>query len=80
MKLAELEDLIEEIERWHKIRGGLNVKRSTEKRKPMVMETLPWVLEALYDYRSVLVEKEAFSEEPEGTRKWTTQEILEGAG
>ena len=77
MKLAELEDLIEEIERWHKIRGGLNVKRSTEKRKPMVMETLPWVLKALYDYRSVLMEIE-----PEGTIQcaWTTKEILEGAG
>jgi len=79
MKLAELEDLIVEIERWHKIRGGLNVKRSTEKRKPMVMETLPWVLEALYDYRKVLYK--VAIEEPKGkSHEWTPAEIIAQEG
>ena len=75
MVIEELEDLIKDIECWHRVRGGLNKKRAREDRKPMVMETLPWVLEALNDYRDLLLDV------PENVkREWTVDEILEHAG
>ena len=72
MILEELEDLIVEINHWHKIRGGLNKKRARDDRKPMVMETLPWVLKALYDYRAVLYVND--------NRNRAAEKILESAG
>ncbi len=79
MVIEELEDLIKDIERWHRVRGGLNKKRARDDRKPMVMETLPWVLEALCDYRKVLY-KAAIEESKGKSREWTPAEILEHAG
>ena len=79
MVIEQLEDLIRDIECWHRVRGGLNKKRARWDRKPMVMETLPWVLEALYDYRKVLY-KVAIEESKGKSHEWTPAETLEHAG
>ena len=61
MDVIELDDLIEDVKTWHRVRVGLNKKRG---RKPLVMDTLPWVLEALIEYRAVLVARETFDIKP----------------
>ena len=72
MVIEELEDLIKDIEHWHRIRGALNRKRAREDRKSMVMGTLPSVLQALNDYRDLL------SGVPENmNREWTIRELLD---
>ncbi len=82
MTLEELETLIEEVENWHKVRGGLNKK---PRKKPLVMDTLPWVLVALNNYRDLLLAGAPEEIKPQvkvsiGDREWTLDEILGAKG
>lgn len=54
MTLAELDLLIKDVKQWHRVRGGLNHRPG---RKPLRMETLPRVLDALNEFRTELVDR-----------------------
>lgn len=51
-ELYELDRTIQDVERWHAVRSRLNEK--PDRRKPLVMDTLPRALAFLKAYREVL--------------------------
>ena len=49
----ELENIIEELEKWHRIRSRINYNK--EQNKKLVMDTLPRAIEQLKNYRDLLI-------------------------
>lgn len=56
-KLTELDALILEVKRWHKIR--VRISRDPRRKGPIDTDTLPRVIQALTDYREVVVDDTA---------------------
>lgn len=47
--LADIEELHDEVGRWHTVRLRINERRKQEGKRKITMSTLPWIMDVLAD-------------------------------